>query len=849
LLLTSDNDVGRGQLRDWNEEFQGCKELPKKTVQDRIFRDRALIKVTYDFVDAATRGAVAIVNKTIPPLNPLDAEKSFMFIYNNIFFSYAMDARDFYKKVGGDRAAHIAANNDLKGVIAYNHADIDGLHTLLTAIVDYRGYRIVAQSIIPGILLREQTSTVHYGSMDHGATIAGNEEFHKLMLQAGKKLHVKEHEVTDEKGTKYILCSPVECKGIIGTDSRKYVLDLIRTTPRDANWTGRDIDDHTILRPEIIASYLEFLHIQRQRAEGEKKEQEKKEQEGTTEAEKKKGEEKQVTDGTEAEKKEQETASSVPIPELYFNPDVLVKNSKLADPEDVQKADSELVTEVSKFLSNIVIPALVEDFIATINCPIDGQILSSVLHSHGINIRYLGKIATLAAPGIPFFAALCEREMVARAAKYIFNTALRELDTTLPVAPFIAKFLNALLGGLVSNSTTSSSTSSPTISTKSPAQNSPTNGTTGTSSKKNKKRAAKKASGSSTHSSSQNGASSSSTGPAVTPSSLWKSIRESVKEKFQYELKYSGSGRPAAGPVLPLALLRSFVQKVGVQIEAKDYDFVADQPFNPSNILDLFPIVKHTNPRSSDGVELLQAGRVMLNQLPAAFELVTEALAIFHQVCGPMHVDTAICYSILAQVLVSAGDVAQALLHMKKAVIINERVRGLDHHETIQGYFLLAVFSQQFGHIHAALGFLKRAVYLSTVVCGPQHPETASQHLNLAHVLRDLQQHALALAYFQEVLEIYESVLGNDSMVSAQLSHEIAIQYSMLDDFKNALLFEKRNYAILKANFGENDPHTQESNIWLKQFTAKAVQMLIEAKRTQRDIIASLSQEKIEEVR
>lgn len=120
LLLTSDNDVVRGQLRDWNEEFQGCKELPKKSVQDRIFRDRALIKVTYDFVDTATKGAIAIVNKTIPPLNPLDSEKSFMFIYNNIFFSYALDARDFYKDAGGDRAAHVAANNDLKGVMSYN---------------------------------------------------------------------------------------------------------------------------------------------------------------------------------------------------------------------------------------------------------------------------------------------------------------------------------------------------------------------------------------------------------------------------------------------------------------------------------------------------------------------------------------------------------------------------------------------------------------------------------------------------------------------------------------------------------------------------------------------------------
>jgi hypothetical protein len=39
---------------------------------------------------------------------------------------------------------------DLKGVTAYNRVDIEGLYTLGTVVVDYRGYRVIAQSIIPG---------------------------------------------------------------------------------------------------------------------------------------------------------------------------------------------------------------------------------------------------------------------------------------------------------------------------------------------------------------------------------------------------------------------------------------------------------------------------------------------------------------------------------------------------------------------------------------------------------------------------------------------------------------------------------------------------------------------------
>jgi protein TIF31 len=44
-------------LRDWNEEYQTCKELPKETIQERIVRDRALFKVNADFVEAAVKGA------------------------------------------------------------------------------------------------------------------------------------------------------------------------------------------------------------------------------------------------------------------------------------------------------------------------------------------------------------------------------------------------------------------------------------------------------------------------------------------------------------------------------------------------------------------------------------------------------------------------------------------------------------------------------------------------------------------------------------------------------------------------------------------------------------------------
>ena len=80
-------------------------------------------------------------------------------------------------KYGGDEAAYAAASLDLKGVEMYNKLDLEGLHTLGTVVVDYRGYRIIAQSIIPRILQRDQENSVVYGSVDGGKTIATHNVF------------------------------------------------------------------------------------------------------------------------------------------------------------------------------------------------------------------------------------------------------------------------------------------------------------------------------------------------------------------------------------------------------------------------------------------------------------------------------------------------------------------------------------------------------------------------------------------------------------------------------------------------------------------------------------------------
>ncbi|TPP56472.1 Clustered mitochondria protein [Fasciola gigantica] len=138
-----------GQTRDWNEELQVTHELPQNRLTERLLRDRAIFKSNSDFVVAAVRAAVSVVNGDIMAINPGENKKQQMFIWNNMFFSLGFDVKEHYKHFGGEYAAYVATSSDLNGVRAYSMLDQAGLHTLGTAIIDFRGYRVTAQTIIP----------------------------------------------------------------------------------------------------------------------------------------------------------------------------------------------------------------------------------------------------------------------------------------------------------------------------------------------------------------------------------------------------------------------------------------------------------------------------------------------------------------------------------------------------------------------------------------------------------------------------------------------------------------------------------------------------------------------------
>ena len=384
---------GTETLRDWNEEFQSTRELPKETVQDRVFRERITSKLFADYNDAAARGAVMVARGEVAPLNPTENRDAQIFVYNNVFFSYGADGVGTFTSEGGDEAARVAVGKDVTGIQVVNQLDIDGLFTPGTVVVDYLGKRLVGQSIVPGIFKQREPgeNQIDYGGVEGRDVVAENEVFVSVFSKLSKALRVKRHDVWDKEGKKHTLEGSVETKGLLGTDGRKYVLDLYRLTPLDISWieehwSDDSTDDEktpernyphrmTVLRPELVEAYWRTKMGDYVRAELEKRKSSTTVKQDTKD-EIEEGESNEIAEtkpnggsnGKPGESVPESTIEKADANErvdisgfdLAFNPDVFCGQ---APPSDEEKAeltkDENKVRSICIFLDSEVIPELV----------------------------------------------------------------------------------------------------------------------------------------------------------------------------------------------------------------------------------------------------------------------------------------------------------------------------------------------------------------------------------------------------------------------------------------------------------------------------------------------------------
>ncbi|KAL9027249.1 MAG: hypothetical protein Q9196_004202 [Gyalolechia fulgens] len=866
-------------LRDWNEEIQSTRELPRETVQDRVFRERLIAKIFAEFNDAAARGAVLVARGEVAPLNPTESKDAQIFVYNNIFYSFGADGVGTFTLEGGDEAARVAVGKDVAGVKCVNQLDIPGLATPGTIIVDYLGRRLVAQSIVPGIFKQREPDEpqVDYGGVEGKDVVADNDAFVSTFSQVSKAIKVKKHPVWDKEGKKHVLEGSVETKGLLGTDGRKYILDLYRLTPLDISWLdpywsdgmchGQKPEERnyphrmSILRPELVDTYWRVKMSDYVQVELEKKNKDGILEEGAEDSESTKrstsgnGDAAHIDGPSHPENRNDESTKDpgrIDISAFSYtlNPDVFSGQSpQTAEEKEEWANDEREVRAVADHLHEKIIPELMHDLKeGEVGFPMDGQSLSRLMHKRGINIRYLGKLASLSgtsSPRLQALKALAEQEMVARAFKHVANRYLKDLPPAMATC-CLAHLLNCLLGSDLN------SCPKPQID-------------------EDLQYLYKDADYSFAD---------------VTPQSLQAEIEAQTQMRYRYTLEESWSSN-----IRSAQLQREIALKLGLQLLAKDYQYrlatgsrsedsdhvtngttpqpmvnghsangninkkkkkrnggetsplcasastVPDRPstFGVEDIVNIVPVVKDSNPKSVLAEEALEAGRISMyqNQKELGQELLLESLSLHEQIYGILHPEVARVYHQLAMLYYNMDEKDAAVELAHKAVVISERTIGIDSDETILSYLNLSLFEHANHNTGVALACMRHALELWKIIYGSNHPDCITTFNNAAVMLQHLNFFHQSRVWFEKSYAISEQMSGKDSVNTATLAFQLAQSLALDQDHKGAVNRMREAYSIFHHKLGAEDRNTKEADSWLNQLTVNAVSIAKHAKDVQ----------------
>ncbi|CAE7560673.1 clua, partial [Symbiodinium microadriaticum] len=514
--------------------------------------------------------------------------------------------------------------------------------------------------------------------------------------------------------------------------------------------------------------------------------------------------------------------------EVILNPNCFLHTTCDVDTAVVEK-DEETARELADFLWKKAIPYVTESIRLQENVPADGQALTAFLHSAGVNMRYLGRLAALAAeeenidienakksqkrknPMPYYWRELLEVEIAARTMKHMINSIL-SANKALHAAPanVLCLLLNHLLGTGKSTVALTVEESVSLIETKKGS---------------NQKKKCKKRSTEHFHNISYCVTDNMPTCAVFNMSKddFWTKYSTLAQEKFLHAhdnalITSASAALKGTDPfkvlsrVSKLAILRRVCQLTGIRIMCRDYAFTSPAPFGDSDVQDIVPIVKSCEPDAPvpEARFFLEEAKVLLQQgvYGAAYERAQDASRYVSQVVGSVHNDVSQALSIISQVLLQIGDTKSAIPSLIKKLTIDAQLHGLDSSEILQGHLALSSAYQDIGNHLAASEHLQSAVFIMKLCCGEHHPEMSNIFLRQAAMYQATGRHELSMKCLTVARELVNR--NGDQGTFALICQMMSGIFADQENFKDAIALLKQSYAISRQLYGEGEPRTAD---------------------------------------
>lgn len=538
--------------------------------------------------------------------------------------------------------------------------------------------------------------------------------------RCSKPLEAKEEKVS--------FTGPVDAKLLRGLDGHVYALDFIRSQPVDCFWIQEELKrdaqsagaSQFIHRPELIE------HMITQRAELEERAKMIKDMV----AKREKGE--KVEDVTEEQLKQLEaqlpmietTVKTLPtsFDVNCFTPYSATTAAVSRDEKGASTAKETDVVVLSNFLVNQMLPMLHEQLKEYSLNNQDGSKIVQLMHSSGVNVRYLGCLAELccgkglkeaAATDVDMLRA-CESEMIARASKQILTVLLSDEELAAAPAYTVAAFLNALVAKKRDDEVCLEAL--------------------------RKKKAGAKTGVKVPEAIARDLAERSITGLGV-----WAMIRKLVASKFHYTCKiWDEKVESAFAPAEcdRVMLLRRVCILMGIQLASKKYDMDAACVLEPADIEGFAPRVKysHTSLLDDSLIQLFQQCSILLSQgqLHLAFACCRQIVITAVSACHMLHPIAIRALTTMASILFSLKDFSGAVRYNRLALRCTERAYGVDSIESAICHSQLSDSLGRAGGLHESILHYKISLDIYLMACSDHSEEIGEIYANLGLLYKQL---------------------------------------------------------------------------------------------------------------
>lgn len=874
---------GSDLQKDWNDDFQGLKDLQAPSLEQRITREQLMNQTSFGFTVAAVRGALEVVRGNLEPLNPEDDALSFIYLRNGVFYSLAADSEGEFGTTGGNIASRAAATKDITAIKLLNRLNIEGVSHLLTTIVDYAGTRVVCQAPVPGVLSNkveseEPHSIVVYGHSEDNSKLLSDEQTCTQFKPVAEALHLKPHKAWNEDGSSVVdVVTSYRTKGLDGTDGRKYIIDLYRTTPLDIefiekNCSGEDKYPYSevTLRHEAVNEWW-----RREVAVAVKAETDRLAKEG-----------KKPEDGDNKETLGIDTSS------FSLNPDAFgLPKAPTEELAKQQEEDEQRVREVSKFVSEVLIPEVVDEFAQSqLYTPIDGNHLTAILHQSGINLRYLGLFAQTVEETKAKLVAEKQTEQTAVAEKNVVEQKLLDEEDAkaLAKAEARAKVLQeARAKGEEppAEEEDDETTEEREFTDKATPldQLASVNALHPVVINEMVARATKQYLGCQSHGLAEELVpyviayvhncilSSKPEKPVLdellaniyqtddikilseTPASVRAAIARLVKVKFRYSLAEDWNTS-----LNSIAFVKRVAEQFGIQWKDRKYAFTEEEiaaqiaastpsestdnkgskkskkhskktkestqdqtillktTFSPEDVLALTPIIKNAVFESSTIDQIWGAGKQQLasGETAAAINLLNEAIQCYERTYGPIHPYTARAYGELAEVCLKLNMTSQAVDFGRRSFRMMERTCGVASYRTLLSLVQLAGYESANKQYADSLKISKRIIDIWSLALTKNHPTVVATLSSVALLLQRIGLLDEANEIFTQTIQLSDTVNGTESNVSGLLRFQYAQNLMNAGKIPEAGKVFTEAFEIFKPSVGLGDVSTREARRW-----------------------------------